>query len=114
MAVSILMFILSVAWLGFIIIGALALGGLSVYFAVKFKRKYNELKTFTVEDQYFDGTKYDYDEDVYYIGKPGHVQKEIGKNAFSKMGALMPTIAFGMLGVGLIILALATIFRMFF
>lgn len=108
------MFVLSVAWLGFVIIGALSLGILSVYFSVKFKQKYNELKEFSVEDQYFDGTKYDYDEDIYYIGKPGRVQKEIGKNAFSKMSALMPTIAFGMLGVGLIILALAATFRIFF
>ena len=102
---------LTPVWIGFMIIGAFAFGGALIFFAIKSKRKYNDAKDYSNDDDYFDGTKYDYDEDIYYIGTSKGLKKQIGKNFFSKFNALMPTIIFSLVGIGFIIMGLTGVFK---
>lgn len=102
---------LTPVWIGFMIIGAFAFGGALLFFAVKAKRKYNVAKDYEIEDDFFDATKYDYDEDIYYIGTSKSLKKQIGKSFFSKFNALMPTLIFSLVGIGFIIMGFTGIFK---
>ena len=98
-----------------LIVGAVGMGVLFLVFAVKSKHRYEDLKAESADNNdYFDATKVDYDEDVYYIGNPNDRRKKIGKSAISKFGALVPTIAFALIGLGLIIMSLTFVFKLFF
>ena len=106
---------LTPVWVGFLLIGSIALGSLCLYFAHKCRKKYNSLKEYDDSDQYVDARLLDYDEDIYYIGDPDKRNKTqaIGKNFFSKMNAMLPTVTFSLFGVGLIFIALVGTLRIF-
>ena len=105
--------VLTPVWIGFMIIGSFAIGGGFLFFGVKMKKKYNAAKEYSTDDDYFDATKLDYDEDIYYIGTNKGVKKQIGKNAISKFNALMPTIIFFLIGIGFIIIGITGVFKIF-
>ncbi|MBQ3214214.1 MAG: hypothetical protein IJB10_04340 [Clostridia bacterium] len=106
---------LATVWVGFLIVGSIGLGSLCLYFAFKSRKKYNSLKEYDDSDQYIDARKYDYDEDIYYIGDPDQRDKKraIGKGFFSKMNAMLPTVTFSLFGVGLILIAVVGIVKIF-
>lgn len=113
--VCIALIFLATVWVGFLIVGSIALGSLCLYFAIKCKRRYKSLKEYDDSDLYIDARKFDYDEDVYYIGDPGQRDKKkgISKNFFSKMNAMLPTVTLSLFGVGLILIAVVGTIRMF-
>ena len=105
---------LSVIWVGFMIIGALLLGLIFLYFATKLRGRYKEAKEYDDDDNYFDATKYDFDEDVYYIGEAkDRNKKPMSKNIFSRANASMPSIALYILGLAFIAMAVMGVAKVF-
>ena len=81
------------------------------HFANRLRRRYKELEDYSEEDDYFDATKYDFDEDIYYVGTPGKPKKQIGKRALSKLSAKAPSIGLYLLGVAFISISVVTVVR---
>lgn len=88
--VSFAFIMLSVLWVGFFIIGSFLLSISFFVLAAKARNRYNELSEISEENFYFDGTKYDFDEDVYYLTDRRNKNSGIKKNVFSKFNARMP------------------------
>lgn len=112
--VSFMLIMLSVLWAGFFALGALILSVTFFVLAWKAKQKYNKLKDFSEEDLYFDATKYDYDEDVYYIGDGKSASKTIRKGFFSRFNARMPVVVCIILGLAFLSFAVMAITAVFF
>jgi len=109
----IICFVLSTVWIGFFIGGCLGSAAVCLFIAYKTKQKYNKLKDYSQEDEYFDARKYDYDEDVYYIGDPTQHKKEIGKNIFSRLSGILPTVVFSVFGIGFLSIGLMCLIKLF-
>ena len=76
-------------------------------------KKYKEAQNYSEEDDYFDATKFDFDEEVYYIGNPNKPKKQISKKLFSQLNAKAPTIGLYLIGVAFISVAVITLLRAF-
>ena len=112
--VCIVFMTLSVVWVGFMIIGSLLLGLIFLYFATKLRAKYKEAKEYDDDENYFDATKYDYDEDIYYIGAAkDRNKKPMAKNIFARANASMPSIALYILGLAFIAMAVMGVAKIF-
>lgn len=76
-----------------------------IILAVRYKKIYNKMKVIDTKQNYFDATKLDFDEDVYYIGTQS--EKKIRLKAIaSKYKASYPVIIFGFLALALISIAI--------
>ena len=82
----------------------------SFYYARKLQLKYNKVFDEDPEDDYFDATKLDFDEEVYYIGSYAP-KKKIKKSFFGKISTKSPSIALYLLGTALLALPLFTFLR---
>ena len=99
----------------FLLVGCLMIGCLFIYFGVKVRKRYKE-KVAEIEEQeelnYFDARKYDYDEDVYYIGQgPRNTIKT--KGIAAKANGMMPSIILFIIGIAFIALSITTVIKMF-
>ena len=112
--VSFILIMLSVLWVWFFLIGSIMLSISFFVLAAKSKARYNELKDFSEEDLYIDARKYDYDEDVYFIGDSKSNKKGIKKGLFAKFNAKMPTIIFIILGLGFLSFSLMMVISILF
>ena len=119
--VLILLFVIAIAllFLGvlsvvFLILSCLIFGINFLIIAIRVKRKYNEIKDYSYKDDLIDMTKYDYDEDVYFIGDPSKQKKEIGKTALKKLTFSAPVIALFMLAIGFLTMSVMTSLRLLF
>ena len=105
---------LSIVWIGFMMIGSLLLGLIFLYFANKLRGKYKQAKDFDDDDFYFDATKYDFDEDIYYIGEAkDRNKKPLSKNLFARANASMPSIALYILGIAFLAVAVMGVVKIF-
>ena len=87
-------------------VGTLVLSVPMIILTIKSKKKYDNLKNYSGEENIFDATKLDYDEEVYYIGGDKNEKKNQIKGAFSKFNAMNPIIIFGFLSIALIIMSI--------
>ena len=80
------------------------------YFARKLQLKYNEIIDSDPQEDYFDATKLDYDEEIYYVGT-SNAKKAVSKNFFGKLSTKTPAIALYILATALLTLPLFTIIK---
>ena len=96
------------------IVGAALLGLIFLYFATKLKNRYKDAKEYDDDDNYFDATKYDFDEDVYYIGAAkDRNKKPMSKNILARANASMPCIALYILGLAFLAMAVMGVAKIF-
>ena len=108
----ILLFFLGILSIYFIVAGSFVLSIVCFYYFSKFRSKYNEFKNNNDEKKdYFDARKFDYDEDVYYIGE-GQKKTQI-KKTWAQFSSHLPSVFFAMFGTMSLIFALALLFRNF-
>ncbi|MGN0798534.1 MAG: hypothetical protein ACI4L7_03125 [Christensenellales bacterium] len=92
--------------------GVLVLGVVLADLGVRFWKKYKKTIESPTKDLYIDVTDTDYDEDVYYVGKESASKIE-AKNSAKSMGWYLPAILFGLIGIGLVIIAIYQIILSF-
>ena len=98
-----------------LIIGALLMGVFLLCLAHRFKKRYNAFKDEMEEDDtIFDGTVYDYDEDVYVIGTKPVLKNKLKKGLISNISALIPTIVCSFSGLGLIVISVTLLIKIIF
>ncbi len=113
-AISFLLITISVLWMGFFVIGAFVISISFFVLAWRAKQRYESLRDFTEEDLYIDARKFDYDEDVYYIGTNSKTTKGIKKNFFSKFNAKMPMVICVIMGLAFLSFAVMSFIAMVF
>lgn len=90
----------------------LVLGVVLADFGVRFWKKYEKTSESPTKDLYIDVTDVDYDEDVYYVGKES-ANKIEARNSAKSLGWYLPSILFGLIGAGLVIIAIYQIILSF-
>ena len=104
---------LAVLSLYFAIVACIIFGVISIYFAIILRKKYKKMEDEPEDKDYFDATKLDYDEDVYYIGDANSRKKQVGKTFFSKVSVNAPAIALFLLGFGFLSIGIVTLIKSF-
>ena len=94
-------------------VGCILFGIVSIYFGVVLRKKYKSLEDEPEEELYFDATKLDYDEDVYFIGDNSTRTKKIGKNFVQRIALNSPSIGLFILGIGFLSIAIVSLIRVF-
>ena len=89
---GIIFFILSAITIYCLLVACLIFSIVCFYFARKLQVKYNNIIDHDPEEDYFDATKLDYDEEIYYIGSSSP-KKHIKKSFFGKLSTRTPSIA---------------------
>ena len=80
------------------------------YFARKLQNKYNQIIDQDPEEDYFDATKLDFDEEIYYVGSSSP-KKTVSKSFFGKLSTKTPCIALYILAIALLTLPIFTLIR---
>jgi len=114
LVVAIALMFLVVFSVVFLVLSCVIFGIIFLILAIRSKKKYNEIKDYSYQDDIIDVTKYDYDEDIYYIGDPEKRKKEVGKSALKKLSFSAPVIGLYMLSGGFFTIALMTVLRSLF
>ena len=94
--------------------GCVVLGIVFINFGRLAHKKYKEAQDYSEEDDYFDATKFDYDEEIYYIGNPNKPKKAVSKKALARLNAKAPAIGLYLMGFALISIAVMTVLRALF
>ena len=108
--IGIILFCLSVLTVYCLLAACVVFSIVTFYFARKLQNKYNQIIDQDPNEDYFDATKLDYDEEVYYIGTSSP-KKNISKSFFGKLSTKAPCVALYFLAVALLTLPLFTIIR---
>ena len=108
----IVLFFLGILSIYFIVAGCFVLSIVCFYYFAKFKAKYKKFKNDNDEKKdYFDARKFDYDEDIYYIGE-GQKKTQI-KKSWAQFSTLSPAVFFAIVGTMSFVIALSFLFRNF-
>ena len=107
---GIILFCLSVVTVYCLLAACVIFSIVTFYFARKLQVKYNKIIDQDPEEDYFDATKFDYDEDVYYVGTSSP-KKTVSKSFFGRLSTKAPCVALYFLAVALLTLPIFTIIR---
>jgi len=116
--VEIILFVAGTIFFPCLILATFSSGIIILFFAGKSKQKLNDLKDKSEDEEdsrFFDATKLDFDEDIYYLGEGDKSAKikSFGKSIFSKLSIKMPTIILSIFGVALICFSLIGLVKIF-
>ena len=81
--------------------------------AIRFRKKYKLMQEYDPLSDYFDASKFDYEEEVYYIGAKDKKKQEI-KNNLGMAQARLPYIICLFISVACLFMAGYAVFKMFF
>ena len=112
--VSIVLLLLGSLSVVFLILSCTVFGITFLIVAIRTRKKYKEIKDYSYEDDIIDMTKYDYDEEVYFVGDMTKRKKEVGKTMIKRLTFSAPVIALYMLSIGFFTMALMSGLRLLF
>lgn len=108
--VGLILFCLSVITVYCLMAACLIFSIVCFYFARKLQNKYNQIIDQDPEEDYFDATKLDFDEEIYYVGSSSP-KKTVSKSFFGKLSTKTPCIALYILAIALLTLPIFTLIR---
>lgn len=108
--IGIILFCLGVVTVYCLLAACVVFSIVTFHFANKLRSKYNQIIEYDPSEDYFDATKLDYDEEIYYIGS-STPKKTVSKSFFGKLSTKTPCIALYILAVALLTLPVFTIIR---
>lgn len=112
-SIALVLMVLGTVTVYCLLAGCVVLGIAFLNFGRLSYAKYKEALDYSEEDDYFDATKLDYDEEVYYIGNPNKPKKEIRKKTLAKLNAKGPALGLYFIGIAFISVAVITVLRAF-